>query len=602
MLAIIALALLLGARGVRIDTQPEDARVRLDGGLALRWGSRWLLRPGAYQLQASAPGYRELRQSLEVTDARDQRLRLTLEPLPGHLAITTTPAGATIIFNGTESGTTPLTLHELPAGRHRLEVRLPRHQALSQDIDIEGLDRTQDLALELTPAWGLVSIDSEPTGARITVAGNPVGTTPAEVEVMASEELALELEGYQAWRQTLDIAPGAQLDLGRVQLAPAAARLTVTSVPSGAELTLDGRHQGRTPQTLALQPEQTHSLALFLPGHADATRSVRLRSGARETLQVRLEPRPGAMTEPKSQAPAQSQSQPVAGTPAPVVTAPPPVIEAPGGGVLRLFRPDGNFTLGAGRREQGRRADQVERQVQLQRPFYLGVHEVTNAQYRRFRRNHSSSHVGGKTLDLARQPVVRVSWTEAARFCNWLSAEAGLKPFYQESGGRISGFDATATGYRLPTEAEWAWAARSEPGGGRRTFPWGEVFPPTTASENIAGAEAAELVAQHLTTINDGFPVTAPVGSFPANARGLADLGGNVAEWIHDFYEVPLPTTTPLRDPLGPARGSTHVIRGPSWRHGGLVELRLAYRDQGEAGRDDLGFRLARYAEPAAPK
>lgn len=77
--------------------------------------------------------------------------------------------------------------------------------------------------------------------------------------------------------------------------------------------------------------------------------------------------------------------------------------------MLRLFRPEGTFTLGAGRREQGRRADQVERQVQLQRPFYLGVHEVTNAQYRRFQRGHSSSHAGGKTLDLAAQPVVRVS-------------------------------------------------------------------------------------------------------------------------------------------------------------------------------------------------
>lgn len=595
LLAVTALGLLAGARGVRIDTQPEDARVRLDGGLALHWGTRWLLRPGTYQLQAGAPGYRELRQPLEVTDARDQRLRLALEPLPGHLAITTTPAGATITFNGAEAGTTPLTLHDLPAGRHRLEVSLPRHQPLSQNIDIEGLDRAQELALELAPAWGQVTIDSAPTGARIAVAGNPAGTTPAAVEVMAGEELMLELEGYQAWRQTVEITPGDQLDLGRVQLAPAAARLTVTSVPSGAELTLDGRHHGRTPQTLALQPEQTHSLALFLPGHADATRSVRLRSGARETLQVRLEARPGAAAEPQRQPPA--QSRPVAKTPAPAT--PPPVIEAPGGAVLRLFRPEGNFTLGAGRREQGRRADQVERQVQLQRPFYLGVHEVTNAQYRRFRRHHSSSHAGGKTLDLARQPVVRVSWTEAARFCNWLSAEAGLKPFYQESSGRISGFDAAATGFRLPTEAEWAWAARSEAGGGRRTFPWGETFPPATASENIAGAEAAELVAQHLAGIDDGFPVSAPVGSFPANARGLADLGGNVAEWIHDFYEVPLPTATPLRDPLGPARGSAHVIRGPSWRHGGLVELRLAFRDQGEAGRDDLGFRLARYAEPA---
>lgn len=588
------LGLLLGARGVRIDTAPEDAQVRVDGGLALHWGARWLLRPGSYRLSASAPGYRELTQSLEITDAPGQRLALALEPLPGHLAITTTPAGAAVNLDGSARGTAPLTLRDLPAGRHRLEVTLPRHQPIARELDIEGRDRTQELALELAPAWGRVQIDSTPGGARISVAGNPAGATPAAVEVVAGEELVLELPGYRPWRQRIEIAPGASLDLGKVELAPAAATLTVTSIPSGAELTLDGRHQGRTPLTLAVEPDQSHQLALFLPGHADATRSVRLRSGAREQLEVRLEPRaepaPAAPSKPaatKTNAPAPAQGG----------AALPTAITAPGGDVLRLFRPEGTFTLGAGRREQGRRADQVERQVQLQRPFYLGVHEVTNAQYRRFQRGHSSSHAGGKTLDLAAQPVVRVSWTDAARFCNWLSRDAGLQPFYQERDGRITGVDATATGYRLPTEAEWEWAARSEPDGGRRTFPWGESFPPPAASENIAGAEAADLVAGHLAAVDDGFAVSAPVGSFPANARGLADLGGNVAEWVHDFYEVPLPGAGPARDPLGPAHGSAHVIRGPSWRHGSLVELRLAYRDQGEAGRDDVGFRLARYAE-----
>lgn len=537
LLAVAALALLLGARGVRIDTVPGDARVALDGGLALHWGRRWLLHQGSYRLRASAPGYRELNQALEVTDARDQHLALTLEPLPGHLALTTTPVGAAVRLDGSARGTTPLTLRDLPAGRHRLEVALPRHQPVARDIDIEGRDRTQELALELAPAWGRVKIDSAPGGADVKVAGSTRGTTPAEVEMVAGEELMLELPGYRPWRQRIEIAPGASLDLGVQQLEPRA------------------------------RP-------------------------APEPRRAPAKPAAETAAQPAAQTPA--STTPASTT---LAAALPAAIEAPGGGVLRLFRPEGSFTLGAGRREQGRRADQVARQVQLQRPFYLGVHEVTNAQFRRFQRGHSSSHAGGKTLDLVRQPVVKVSWTEAARFCNWLSREAGLKPFYQERGGGIAGVDATATGYRLPTEAEWEWAARSAPGGGRRTFPWGDAFPPPAASENIAGQEAAELVASHLATLDDGFAVSAPVGSFPANARGLVDLGGNVAEWVHDFYEVPLPDAAPARDPLGPARGSAHVIRGPSWRHGGLVELRLAYRDQGAAGRDDVGFRLARYAE-----
>lgn len=594
LLAGAALALLLGAQGVRIETVPADARVRLDDAFALHWGTRWLLRPGSYQLSASAPGYRPLSQVLEVTDAAGQQLALTLEPLPGHLMLTTTPVGAAVSVDGAARGTAPLTVRDLPAGRHRLEVTLPRHQPVAREFEIEGRDRTQELAVELAPAWGRVQVDSVPGGARISVAGQPAGATPAAVDVVAGEELVLELPGYRPWRKRIEIAPGAALDLGQIPLALPAATLTVTSVPAGAELTLDGRHQGRTPLTLAVEPDQSHQVVLFLRGHADASRSVRLRSGARDQLEVRLEAR-------AAPAPAALPGVAAANNAIPSATSTgaglPMTIEAPGGGTLRLFRPEGTFTLGSGRREQGRRADQVERQVQLQRPFYLAVHEVTNAQFRRFQRGHSSSHAGGKTLDLVRQPVVKVSWSEAARFCNWLSREAGLKPFYQESGGAIAGVDATATGYRLPTEAEWEWAARSESGSGRRTFPWGDAFPPPAASENIAGQEAAELVAGHLATLDDGFAVSAPVGSFPANARGLADLGGNVAEWVHDFYEVPLPDAAPARDPLGPARGSAHVIRGPSWRHGGLVELRLAYRDQGAAGRDDVGFRFARYAE-----
>ena len=97
---------------------------------------------------------------------------------------------------------------------------------------------------------------------------------------------------------------------------------------------------------------------------------------------------------------------------------------------------------------------------------------------------------------------------------------------------------------------------------------------------------------------DDGFVSTAPVGKFPANALGLHDGGGNVAEWVNDFYTVPTPgITTPVVDPLGPGRGSNYVIRGSSWKHSGITELRMSYRDYGVEARSDLGFRIVRNAE-----
>ena len=85
------------------------------------------------------------------------------------------------------------------------------------------------------------------------------------------------------------------------------------------------------------------------------------------------------------------------------------------------------------------------------------------------------------------------------------------------------------------------------------------------------------------------------MGTFTANALGLYDMGGNVAEWTGDYYAIPERDT--VADPIGPAQGEYFVIKGSSWMHGTITDLRLTFRDYGVDGRQDVGFRLARYAE-----
>jgi formylglycine-generating enzyme required for sulfatase activity len=192
---------------------------------------------------------------------------------------------------------------------------------------------------------------------------------------------------------------------------------------------------------------------------------------------------------------------------------------------------------------------------------------------------------------------VQVSWQQAASFCNWLSRREGLPPFYRETNGIVTGFDPAATGYRLPSEAEWAWAARVS-GDKLLKFPWeGGKFPPTHPVENYADSSSAFVTGRTLSGYNDGHVVSATVASFGPNHRGLYDLGGNVAEWVHDIYGIPSANGTTEVDPLGAQSGDNYVIRGASWAHSKITELRLSYRDYGQAGRDDVGFRLARYAE-----
>ena len=114
---------------------------------------------------------------------------------------------------------------------------------------------------------------------------------------------------------------------------------------------------------------------------------------------------------------------------------------------------------------------------------------------------------------------------------------------------------------------------------------------------NFADASSAYITGRTVQSYNDGQVVSAPVGSFPANHKGLHDLGGNVAEWVHDIYSIASTDGATRVDPMGKQTGNNHVIRGASWAHGTVTELRLSFRDYGQAGRDDVGFRIARYAE-----
>ncbi len=274
----------------------------------------------------------------------------------------------------------------------------------------------------------------------------------------------------------------------------------------------------------------------------------------------------------------------------------PPVIQGPQGQELRLIEP-GRFRVGAPRREPGRRANETLREIELTRAFYMATREVSNREFRQFEAKHRSGRAGRASLENDHHPVVNVSWEDAARYCNWLSEKASLESAYAFRNGKLQGVDPLSNGYRLPTEAEWAWAARFAGGSGLK-YPWGAALPVSPGSGNYADLSAVGNLEATLSDYQDGFPATAPIDSFGPNAVGLKNMGGNVAEWTHDYYAIaPSNSGPPIRDPLGPESGDYHVIRGSSWMHSTVTELRLSFRDYGNKPRPDVGFRIARYAE-----
>jgi len=154
------------------------------------------------------------------------------------------------------------------------------------------------------------------------------------------------------------------------------------------------------------------------------------------------------------------------------------------------------------------------------------------------------------------------------------------------------------TGYRLPSEAQWAYVARIHGRSEPARYAWVGDYPPKASVGNFADARIADTLAEVVPSYDDGYRGSAPVGSFAADSSGFFDLAGNVAEWTNDFY-APYPAEADrlVKDPTGPAAGDHHTVRGSSWRHGNITELRLSYRDYSRSPRSDLGFRIARYAQ-----
>ena len=646
---VLIAALLFFLFTARSLTLNIDAEAEPDFSLSgLNWsfGERLLVRPGDYTLSITAEGYHPYEQTITVGDADTQQLDIRLAPLPGTVTIATQPV-AEIILDEVSLGSAPLVDLTFEAGVYRVEAVLDRYQRWQGKIDVIGRNQSQTVDIVLLPDWANVSFSATPTTVTASIDGQPAETTATGVEVLSGEhELTLSAPGFMPLALSLSIVAGVDQDLGAVTLTPADAALTLESTPPGAGVTVDGAFAGLTPLVVPLSPGDRHDVSLSKAGYLRASLSLTLARGETVSRTVTLKPELGevrfaiepleaeilvngqrvgtgsqSLSLPAVQqriavqldgyASFETEVLPKPGLPQQIsVTllteaaarkaAMKPTITTPLGQTLVLVDPSvetlNPFTMGASRRDPGRRANEVEHPVELRRAFYMASTETTNAQFRQYEATHDSGLIESYSLDRDHQPVVGISWQQAASFCNWLSRLEGLPPFYRENQGIIIGFNPSSTGYRLPSEAEWAFAARVD-GNTLRRFAWGDDFPPSAVVTNVADNTSALVTGRILNGYTDQFVVSAPVGSFPANHRGLHDMGGNVAEWVHDSYAIPSPNAELAIDPLGAQRGDNYTIRGGSWTLSRLSELRLTFRDYGERGRDDLGFRIARYAE-----
>ena len=244
-----------------------------------------------------------------------------------------------------------------------------------------------------------------------------------------------------------------------------------------------------------------------------------------------------------------------------------------GGGMVLI--PAGFFEMGS---RHGREEEKPVHKVWVD-AFLMDRHEVTQAEYEKIGKIEAfpnPSHFQGADL-----PVEQVTWPQAARYCNARSRLERLQPCYNEDTGAC---DFEASGYRLPTEAEWEYACRAG-----------------TDSDYSFGSEPRQL-GDFAWFADNAAKKTHPVGRKKPNPWGLFDMHGNVAEWCQDVYDPGYYKTSPEKNPRGPDSGNENVLRGGSWKSAADA-LRSAYRIGENPGfsdaclaRDAIGFRCVRKA------
>jgi len=242
----------------------------------------------------------------------------------------------------------------------------------------------------------------------------------------------------------------------------------------------------------------------------------------------------------------------------------------------------GSFQMGNTRDDiRGEENEKLVHEVALNYDFWIGKYEVTFSEYDVYCQLTGKSKPDDNGWGRVSKPVINVSWYDAIEYCNWLSEQAGIKKAYDSQGnlldrnGKVTKDITKVEGYRLPTEAEWEYAAR----GGQNSRGYKYV-----------GSDTINEVAWY--SDNSGWK-THPVGEKKPNELGLYDMSGNVVEWCHDWYgDYSSATQT---NPTGPSSGAFRVDRGGSWGNSDQY-CRAAARSSSTPTSSirSIGFRLSR--------
>ncbi len=637
-LLAVPVAFLLISRAFDLSIMPDEVRNQFkltrEEGIFLSSGTKILLFSDTAVLQLMAEGYQT-----ETIDFGKDRARslidVVLEPLPGIVDFTVNSASEfRISVDGNRLDPDKLTALELNQGTHTVTVTGDRINPISEQIEVTGYGERQSFTYDTLAAQSGFSVTVRPESALLILDGMEIGHGAYSGAISTGKhEIRFKAEGYRDSARTFRVGVDEVYDLGVVELVPNPATLLIRTTPGDAAVFLNSSFVGNSGSKFEIAPDRSHQLSIRKSNFEDLNVQVRMKPG--ETAEksfvlektaisaaVRADKVANVQLNGKMQGTTpltltvhvgdridvtkdgfQSRFvvvDKVGGTPRTytfkMLTPRESAYENAatervvlGNLTMRKFPPLA-FDMTPTVKVEGL-ASPEKISVKLTRPFYIGIHEVTHADFAAY---DSTSNPENNPPDT---PVTRVSWTEAVKFCNWLSKQENLEPVYEfDSSGLVQSVNKASLGYRLPTEMEWEASISFDLGSGEvvEPFPWGNKSDIPRAYGNFAGREVQSEGGRYLANHVDNSVGIATVGSNPANFNGLYDLAGNVSEWVHDYYQLNRMAGN-TADYMGPESELDHVVKGSNYKSASMTMLYSQYRSFGNHKSDTTGFRIAKW-------
>jgi len=531
--------LVFGQATIAVSSDPPGAKVIADtqtlGITPLEQGK---LLPGSYVLRVEHPHFEPVREKIVVQRGDALERSVTLERAYGTLRLVSNPRGAAIRLNGElQEVVTPATLEHQLAGIYDVELSLDGRSSVRERLELQrGARATLSGELERVAVARLM-LDLTPDDAQVEIVGFPGVYEPKMKLPPGTYELAVSREGYATARQSLRLPPGSTripISLQRLR-----GQLSVSVSPSDAQIkVVAGGETLVYSQPLSLPTGRVRVIA-NKRGFRSTTKSVELgTSGVTVALSLdAYEVRVGRKFRD--------------------------TLVGGGQGPELVVLAAGSFRMGD-LLNVGDADERPVHRVALQAPFAIGLREVSRQEWA-LQFAQTSAPID------AQLPVTNVGRDEIESYLGWLS---------QVSGGR----------YRLPSEAEWEFAARA---GSDALYGVTQSQSDLCAYANVADATMARTFADWVALdCDDGYLRLAPTGSFAPNAYGLFDVIGNASEWLgdcwHDSYKG-----APTDGRAWGNRCSAWVARGGSWDTV-ADNLRVSFRTRVTRADKELGFRVAK--------